>query len=200
MCYRIEFTLPDGTVRYLDSKSREASEPYHWANRSAAMNIIKTLKRGKSNRVNYICVDEELEKVKAAASPKANENAVKTVGMLGDACRIICSEVSNLQNTIKTETDKIAREDRVTQDILHYIELNDCSEAMAVQLVGMLKKARQRRRESKDAVMLLSAIRDNISPQTAESICNAADTLIDRKYSPRELPDLFSDTCGGCSE
>ena len=120
--------------------------------------------------------------------PALTDTRIQT---LGDACRILCSEVSNLQEKIKAETDNIAREDRVTQDILHYIELTECSETMAVQLIGMLKKSRKRRRESKDAVMLLSAIRDNISPQTAESICNAADALIDRSYSPRELQELF---------
>lgn len=85
--------------------------------------------------------------------------------------------------------------ERMTQDILHKIELDDVNNCInAFKLVQQLKEVRIKRREAKEKAMILMALKDggiNMERVVEASTYYDKTRSNNRTYTPRELPELF---------
>lgn len=87
-----------------------------------------------------------------------------------------------------------ARYERMTQDILHKIELDDVSNCIdAFKLMQQLKEVRIKKREAKEKANVLMTLKDSgINMERVVEASNYYDkTHNNRTYTPRELPKLF---------
>lgn len=90
--------------------------------------------------------------------------------------------------------EKEAKYERMTQDILHKIELDDVSNCIdAFKIMQLLKEVRIKRREAKEKVAILMALKDDgiNMERIVEASTYYDKTRGDRTYTPRELPELF---------
>ena len=78
---------------------------------------------------------------------------------------------------------QLSEEDNRTQDILHYVELNDLPDDQAAAVMRMLAASRHRRREAKDALSVLEALAPaKFAAQQTSQILKRMDK---RHYHPR---------------
>lgn len=83
-------------------------------------------------------------------------------------------------------------------DILHFIELYEADEDKALELVDMLRMYREERRDIKDELVKLDLFQKSIG--TSVNITKAKDSikqmekLETRKYTPRQLPEIFENS------
>lgn len=83
-------------------------------------------------------------------------------------------------------------------DILHFIELYEADEDKALELVDMLRMYREERRDIKDELVKLDLFQKSIG--TSVNITKAKDSikqmekLEKRKYTPRQLPEIFENS------
>lgn len=94
--------------------------------------------------------------------------------------------------------DRLSKIDLKICDVLHYIELYDVQESENEYLVNLLKELGEERREVKDEMIRTEAFQTSIgTAQNAEKAKEAVKQikkLDKRKYVPRELPELFTDS------
>jgi len=92
--------------------------------------------------------------------------------------------------------DRLSKIDMKICDVLHYIELYDVGQDENEYLVNLLKELREERREVKDEMIRTEAFQNSIGTiQNAEKAKEAVKQikkLDKRKYTPRELPELFA--------
>lgn len=83
---------------------------------------------------------------------------------------------------------QLSKEDRRTQDLLHFIELNELSEAQSAAVIRHLAASRQHRREAKDALLMLEALEP--ARFAAQSVAHLLDQMDKRSYQPRVEKNL----------
>ncbi len=80
-------------------------------------------------------------------------------------------------------------------DLLHYVELYDLTETEGLKAMVLLKDARQRRRGIKDEISRMEFFQKMIGTSAnvakARGFLTELEKLGNRKYSPRQLTDLF---------
>ncbi len=91
---------------------------------------------------------------------------------------------------------KISVADKEICDLLHYVELYDLSDEEAIGTMDLLKDARQRRRDIKDEERKVDLFVRNIGTSAmvakAKTCIKEFRKLDTRKYTPRELSELFA--------
>lgn len=85
-------------------------------------------------------------------------------------------------------SDKLNKLDRETQDVLHYIEFTNLNAFQGYKIYKLLQDIRQERRETKDELAQVDTI---LSQLNISQFIRELPILTNRKYVPRELPDLF---------
>lgn len=96
---------------------------------------------------------------------------------------------------------QLSKEDRRTQDLLHFIELNELNEAQSAAVIRHLAVSRQRRREAKDALLMLEALEP--ARFAAQSAAHLLDQMDKRRYQPRvekNLRALIDSECADAPE
>lgn len=85
-------------------------------------------------------------------------------------------------------SDRLNKLDRETQDVLHYIEFTNLNAFQGYKIYKLLQDIRQERRETKDELAQVDTI---LSQLNISQFIRELPVLTNRKYVPRELPDLF---------
>lgn len=85
-------------------------------------------------------------------------------------------------------SDRLNKLDRETQDVLHYIEFTNLNAFQGYKIYKLLQDIRQERREIKDELAQVDTI---LSQLNISQFIKELPVLTNRKYVPRELPDLF---------
>lgn len=103
------------------------------------------------------------------------------------------SEVSQevLTNIREQKTELLKQldlKDREILDVLHYIEFSRLNACDGYKAYRLIKKKRLERRIIKDKIEVLEELDTSIN----SIIQNVFDRLSNRKYNPRELPELFN--------
>lgn len=97
---------------------------------------------------------------------------------------------TELQEQLKSVQEEIC-------DIQHYLELRAETPEDAQSAAMMLQGSLQRRREIKDAMLVLDVLRNGLLTQDLDNkitSCRAQIEAMDyRHYRPRQLPELFAD-------
>lgn len=128
-----------------------------------------------------------------SASDTAQEDAVSQDS--GEAFNSIIS-ASSAWSQVMAHLDEyqrmfavqLSKEDRRTQDLLHFIELNELSEAQSAAVIRHLAASRQHRREAKDALLMLEALEP--ARFAAQSVAHLLDQMDKRSYQPRVEKNL----------
>lgn len=128
-----------------------------------------------------------------SASDTAQEDAVSQDS--GEAFNSIISASSawshvmaHLDEYQRMFAVQLSKEDRRTQDLLHFIELNELSEAQSAAVIRHLAASRQHRREAKDALLMLEALEP--ARFAAQSVAHLLDQMDKRSYQPRVEKNL----------
>lgn len=144
-----------------------------------------------------VFADDEFDSTDLPGAPGALEAAMgaETTIDSEEAYRSIIS-ASTAWSQVMAHFDEYQRmflaqqseEDKRTQDILHYIELNALPDDQAVAVVKRLAACRKRRREAKDALALL----DELAPAkfAAQAVAQVLSRMDTRTYTPRVDADL----------
>ena len=141
-----------------------------------------------------------------SASDTAQEDAVSQDS--GEAFNSIIS-ASSAWSQVMVHLDEyqrmfavqLSKEDRRTQDLLHFIELNELSEAQSAAVIRHLAASRQHRREAKDALLMLEALEP--ARFAAQSVAHLLDQMDKRCYQPRvekNLRALIDSECADAPE
>lgn len=93
---------------------------------------------------------------------------------------------------------RLSTTDQKICDILHYIELYEINENKALDMMDMLRRYREERRDIKDEMVKLELFEKSIG--NSANIFKVKDSikqikrLETRKYTPRQLPEIFRDS------
>lgn len=157
------------------------------------------------------CADEiealaEVAEENMSASDTAQEDAASQDS--GEAfSRIISASsawsqvMAHLDEYQRMFAAQLSEEDRRTQDLLHFIELNELNEAQSAAVIRHLAVSRQRRREAKDALLMLEALEP--ARFAAQSAAHLLDQMDKRRYQPRvekNLRALIDSECADAPE
>lgn len=96
---------------------------------------------------------------------------------------------------------QLSEEDKRTQDLLHFIELNELTDAQSAAVIRHLAASRQHRREAKDALLMLEALEP--ARFAAQSVAHLLDQMDKRRYQPRvekNLRALIDSECADAPE
>ena len=211
MPYCIEYT-ENGIRRYLDEKSRPSDMPYFWKKQTSAESVIRGRLR---DGIKYRCVSADnvganisdwvvpsgYKPPSIISNKHENEKEHNTNNIVSDldpeelarAVRVISRNIRNLDAMIKACSEQVSKEDRVTQDILHYVEFKKCDAVMISKLYKMLRESRMKRRKNKDLLIFLELLDKTLSPESKKQIMDVVDMYDARTYSPKELHDLFAE-------
>ena len=83
---------------------------------------------------------------------------------------------------------QLSEEDQRTQDILHFIELNDLSDEESVSIVKYLTESRRCRRQAKDALEVLNVLAPAMS--AAQNTAHTLERMPQRVYTPKVEADM----------
>ena len=220
MPYCIEYYGNDGKLRYLDEKSRPSDLPYFWKKQTSAESVIKGRVRDGikyrcrsadlmnaqpvitnfENASNFeVKLKERLLDPAKLLDPVAESecNTAQTDSdtadpkIVADAFRIISKNIRNLDQMIDTCRNEVSKEDRITQDILHYVEFEKCDAVMISKIFRILKNSRIERRKNKDLLIFLELLDKVLSEDDRKRIMDTVDLYDSRMYSPKELHELF---------
>lgn len=102
---------------------------------------------------------------------------------------------SNVRRYHDNLSDQLSQVDQKICDILHYIEMYDLSEEENLYVVEQLKTYREQRRKIKDTMLITDTFARHVGTSNNIAKCKetirAIDGLERRKYTPRQLPELF---------
>lgn len=188
------------------------ADGYVWNKRKKAENVVLAQQKSKSftddqkKHMHVICIDDMLTKT----TKSEDDAAIKTLSDVDNSEKEvapICSgEKDQLFDAVVSLAEKltdydirremlrkaVAREDAVTLDLLHYIELTDKDDARQNQYAVLLRESRIRRRRAKDMLKVM----DDLS-SAASSIISAAKWVKGtdkRSYRPRVIDPLPEET------
>ena len=109
-----------------------------------------------------------------------------------------CNMVSQVKEDHKWNSDEVTRLDKLTQDYLHKLELEDLDYRERAKIATRLAKCRQLRRQSKDTTEILDPLMDflesekgrqmmNLMRETLGRMRKAEDRMSTRKYRYKVL-------------
>ena len=103
--------------------------------------------------------------------------------------------MENVQAQYSTYILELKKVEGQILDIEHKIEFTKANASQGYQLFKLLQEARLRRRECKDVLLMSDFIlHASFEDWTGEKPKILLDELEERKYRPRQLPDLFAKT------
>ncbi len=214
--YRVQ-VVSDGLAgyQYLDQNQKTVSEQgYVWRSLSAAENSMKTFMHRldttmPGTSIQVVEVDEN-RPVSPSISAMSTENpkaddlsaisetipaSLPSFEELARTAGAWAEMMSHLEEYKKAYAARLSEEDLRTQDLLHYIELNEINDAEAVDIVRRLKESRLKRREAKDVLHLLELMKD--AKPAADTVKRALGRLDRRIYTVRvdeNLPEVIART------
>lgn len=158
----------------------------------------------KVQSADTVFADDELDSTDLPGAPGAldaamgaeatidSEEAYRTIISASDAWSQVMAHFDEYQRMFLAQQSE---EDKRTQDILHYIELNALPDDQAAAVVKRLAACRKRRREAKDALSLL----DELAPAkfAAQAVAQVLSRMDTRTYTPRvdtDLPHILEST------
>lgn len=136
------------------------------------------------------------EKANIAESVKDDTNAITDFDTCNDenTCsnpelrdKVVNTVFADIVSRKVTLNNKLSEVDRKICDVLHYIEFNKLNACDGYKTYKMIREYRLERRTIKDEIEMLDDVYNNITKLIEESI----NRLSNRKYKPRELPELF---------
>ena len=115
---------------------------------------------------------------------------------LASAVRQVSDKMDDLSTYQKYLNECLSLEDKVTSDLLHYIELNDDEDEEKMKEVYMLlKQSRKKRRDVKDKIKMLNSIKNNCIDDVIDSLNKCRTSIDERYYSPKtDVLDKFNVT------
>lgn len=206
-----------GKNQYVKAKGKFVAE--RWDNRTTARNILKnSLPKNIRKKFKVIEIEDDRTPISIDTNtsiPDSNivitsipslvcSNSVDTVDTVNDDIYIEDNNINTCDNpelrdevvnTVFSDIKKRKNElheklsvvDRKVCDVLHYIEFNKLNACDGYKVYRMIKEYRLERRAIKDEIEILDNVYNNITKLIEESI----NRLSNRKYNPRELPELF---------
>ena len=113
-----------------------------------------------------------------------DENTCSNPELRDEVVNTVFADIANRKVTLN---NKLSEVDRKICDVLHYIEFNKLNACDGYKAYKMIREYRLERRTIKDEIEMLDDVYNNITKLIEESI----NRLSNRKYKPRELPELF---------
>lgn len=113
-----------------------------------------------------------------------DENTCSNPELRDEVVNTVFADIANRKVTLN---NKLSAVDRKICDVLHYIEFNKLNACDGYKTYKMIREYRLERRAIKDEIEMLDDVYNNITKLIEESI----NRLSNRKYKPRELPELF---------
>ena len=113
-----------------------------------------------------------------------DENTCSNPELRDEVVNTVFADIANRKVTLN---NKLSEVDRKICDVLHYIEFNKLNACDGYKTYKMIREYRLERRAIKDEIEMLDDVYNNITKLIEESI----NRLSNRKYKPRELPELF---------
>lgn len=101
--------------------------------------------------------------------------------------KVVNTVFADIANRKVMLNNKLSEVDRKICDVLHYIEFNKLNACDGYKTYKTIREYRLERRAIKDEIEILDNVYNNIVKLIEESI----NRLNNRKYKPRELPELF---------
>lgn len=107
----------------------------------------------------------------------------------------VISGLKKYQDKLNQELSEV---DMCICDLLHYLELYDLDDEDYVRVAGMIKEYREKRRVIKDKAYMVESFQKTIGTNANLSKAKEGIKLIQkldcRRYKPRMLPEIFTDT------
>ena len=113
-----------------------------------------------------------------------DENTCSNSELRDKVTNTVFADITNRRVTLN---NKLSEVDRKICDVLHYIEFNKLNACDGYKTYKMIREYRLERRAIKNEIEILDDVYNNITKLIEESI----NRLSNRKYKPRELPELF---------
>lgn len=113
-----------------------------------------------------------------------DENTCSNPELRDEVVNTVFADIANRKVALN---NKLSEVDRKICDVLHYIEFNKLNACDGYKAYKMIREYRLERRTIKDEIEMLDDVYNNITKLIEESI----NRLSNRKYKPRELPELF---------
>lgn len=201
--YKIEIDC-DSQKFYLSNDNISIDvDGYTWKEKRKAENVIKSIKKTKNftyyqkQHMHVISISEEKTQEKIQMDTKLNNIPNSTSCLILDdnnknelfnAVTELACKLRDYTNLNKTVNDNINREDLITLDLLHYIELTNENDPRQIKYLNLLRESRIRRRRAKDIQKVLDTLKPAISSIAfAEQWITGAN---DRVYKPRAIEPL----------
>lgn len=194
-------------LEYLEvSRQSFGPEGFTWAKKKKAQEALRfyQLKHvGQEESLismSVVSADEAAESGDVSADEQAGEpNAVPVVSKKIFGHPIEFSNImqaAHLWSEMMAKTEcyslifskQLSEEDQRTQDILHFIELNDLSDEESVSIVRYLTESRRCRRQAKDALEILNVLAPAMS--AAQKTANTLERMPRRVYTPKVEADM----------
>ena len=198
--YRIEIKGAAGSERYLNCNAQPSRTPYYWKRRESAQRVISGKKSCKRDKNDYICVYGSATNQADVSGVSVSTNTYthfvsqkpeKIHSELAEAMRVVAENADGVQDKLNAACIEVKKQDRVTQDILHCLEMEKCDATKRAKLMSLLEKSRLTRRKAKDKSILLTALQQSLKQEGLSIMRNAVDEVTERHYVPREMPEIF---------
>lgn len=122
----------------------------------------------------------------------------KRTPQYSNAISLMCKELDNAKKDYEWSFSEMKRLDRLTQDYLHKLELDDCNYKERAKIATQLKNCRQLRRMHKDTVTILEPLVQYLDTDRGRNLNNLLKEVLGktrkieermkgRIYCPREL-------------
>lgn len=215
MGYKVYAIKNDGRKLYLRKDTHTWGDEkggFEWASEAAADNVVRGLKKNsKLHKKGYrVFQYEETVGEIIPLPPSQRKQTLEIVGryempqkkpvVINRVPKVVEAPVEhpraidpifNALSDIKERREEcereIQKEQAETQDILHYLELNNFSASEGYKFAKMLKESRQRRRKAKDDIVYIDALLEKINVNELNKITE----MHDREYKPRVLKGMF---------
>lgn len=186
---------------------------YIWDKREKAENVVSAQQKSKNftddqkKHMRVVSVDDILEELKKKEEKNCMEEDVdqedfveigkpssdlvadpEEKNELFDAVTALADRLSGYNSRRLALRKAVSREDAVTLDLMHYIELTDEDDARQEEYAMLLRDSRIRRRRAKDMLKVLDALEG-----AAPAIISAAHWVKStdkRSYHPRAIDPL----------
>ncbi|WP_102343087.1 helix-turn-helix domain-containing protein [Galactobacillus timonensis] len=181
--------------QYLEQDQKTISEKgYVWRSKQAAENSMRSASNrlsgqhpGSSLRIVEVDGDNGQSVADAdtdgAMEAKESEAPILSLDEIERIAGNWAELMAHFNEYKKTYTARLREEDLRTQDLLHYLELNDLADAEAVDVAHRLSESRRKRREAKDALHLLDLMAG--ARYEAQAVERGLDKLEHRSYNVR---------------
>lgn len=192
IAYKLERTLPSGKKVFLcDDNKTFDNEGFTWKKRTSAERVRACF----NHKYNLKIIEVEQEDVRAMLTKddKAMSEALSSARIPADAMKIFHDIMWNMDD-LNAYGDKLNEElsfqDKITSDILHYVEMNEIEPSEEHGLLCKLKNARIERRKIKDRLKVLMALRLDIQNGGTENLTKCFAAMNERYYTPKVVTEF----------